>query len=114
MNNILINKVKEQGIVNIITNYKYELEFKDILERFNNDWYIISCQRVLPIEFLLDNKNKLNMSLLSRFHGLTDEVLEILKDDLIWDIVANCAQLTIKQSLKYSDYINLDLLRVKY
>lgn len=101
----LLNKVQEKGIVDIIYNYKKDLEFQDIIEKFYNDWELISCQRDLPLQFIIDNKDKLVMSLFSRFHRLTDEILEELKEYLIWDTVSYSRQLTQSQVDKYSDYI---------
>lgn len=111
---IILNKVKEQGVVDIIYDYKKDLEFEDILDKYYNDWELISCQRDLPFQFIKDNKENLNMYLFSRFHRMTDEILEEMKDQLNWDAIVASYQLTKPQVEKFSNYINFKELYIKF
>lgn len=87
--NILTNIVKEKGVSNIILNYKKHMEWGELLEKYNNDFYEICEKEDLPEGFIDYFKKDIIWSILST-KDLPYSILDKYQEKIVWSVyIAN-------------------------
>lgn len=81
---LLLEQVKEQGVVEIIKFYKEQLDWVSIIEKYNRDWPVI-CHRVkMSEDFIIAYKDEVDWKVVSARQSLSEKFIMEFKKRVDW------------------------------
>lgn len=106
---ILIDFVKEKGIVKIIMEIKKHMEYREYIDKFNSNWEQISNQK-LSLDFIRMHKDKLNWYFIQMYINLTDKEIIEFQDHIKFDEFCPNSTNTPNVIKMFEDKINWDFV----
>ena len=106
--NELLNLVKEKGIVKMILENKDEMEYKDIIEKYDGDWGKISRYQTLSEDFVRDFKDKVDWLDISIHQTLSENFIIEFQDRICWWRILRFQLLSEDFKSKFQDRICWD------
>ena len=87
---LLQDEVLEEGVVSIILKYKQHMEWRDMIDKYDGNWWDISMHESLSEEFMHEYKDKLFWKCISQAQLLSEEFIREYQNRVWWLGIAIC------------------------
>ena len=104
--NLLLNKVKEKGVCDIIINYKKYFEYQDIINKYNNNWIEISKSKDITEDFIETFKNKIEWYEICSKRKLSEKFMRKYKNNISWFTVSEYQKLSEDFIREFQDEVD--------
>lgn len=114
--NILEETVLEKGIVDLIFHYKKHVEWAEKIEKHNGDWFIISQDGDLTMEFIKHFEHKISIDGLLLKQKLNTEIIDYFGDRIIpvyWSLISMNKTITEEFIIEYADKLDWQFISLK-
>lgn len=103
---ILQDKVLEKHIVSVILKMKNEMEYADIINKYDGKWGYISKHHKLSEEFIIEFRHHVDWELISGYQKISEKFIRDHQDEIDWSMISCHQPLSLDFIQEFQDRLN--------